>query len=93
MDVLDLDPRTMLVAGIGAAVIGSPEARRTVSRGLGRLVGSAWRVTSPVVMPLVDAGRDVASEVRQSAASHDGAGSGGTTRSSPRTRRTAGAEA
>jgi hypothetical protein len=94
MDVLDLDPRTMLVAGIGAAVIGSPEARRNVGRGLGWVAGNAWRITGPVVMPLVDAGRDVASQVRDSAASN-GAGMSSPSAPearAPRTRRTAGAE-
>jgi hypothetical protein len=92
MEVLDLDPGTMLVAGLGAAVLGSPEARRAVSRGVGRAAAGVWQITRPVVMPLVDAGRDVAGEVRDSAVQHNGA-----TRSEPtpagRTRRSAGASA
>jgi hypothetical protein len=88
MDVLDLDPGTMLVAGLGAAVIGSPEARRAVGRGVGWVAGTAWRITRPVVMPVVDAGRDVAGEVRNSATTHDG-GSSAPERTAPRTRRTA----
>jgi hypothetical protein len=88
MDVLDLDPRTMLVAGIGAAVVGSPEARRNVGRGLGWVAGTAWRITSPVVMPIVDAGRDVAGEMRTTAGSQNG---GGSQRSSGRSRRSASA--
>jgi hypothetical protein len=92
MEVLDLDPGTMLVAGLGAAVLGSPDARRAISRGVGRAAAGVWQITRPVVMPLVDAGRDVAGEVRDSAVQHDGA-----TRSQPasagRTRRTAGASA
>jgi hypothetical protein len=92
MDILDLDPGTMLVAGLGAAVIGSPEARRSVSRGAGWVAATAWRVTRPVVMPLVDAGRDMAGEVRDSASQHNGhTGAGETTGARPaaRGRRTA----
>jgi hypothetical protein len=81
MDVLDLDPRTMLVAGIGAAVVGSPEARRNVGRGLGWVAGTAWRITSPVVMPIVDAGRDVAGEARSTAGSQNGRSQRGSSRS------------
>jgi hypothetical protein len=92
MDVLDLDPGTLLVTGIGAAVIGSPGARRAVGRGVGRAAAGAWQLTRPVVMPLVDAGRDMAGEVRDSAAHHNGATRSETT-SSGRTRRSAGASA
>jgi hypothetical protein len=92
MDVLDLDPGTMLVAGLGAAVIGSPDARRAVSRGIGRAAAGAWQLTRPVVMPLVDAGRDMAGEVRDSAGQHDGASRTSPERSG-RARRTAGASA
>lgn len=95
MDILELDPGTLLVTGLGAAVIGSPEARRAVGRGVGWMAGTAWRVAGPVVMPLVDAGRDVAGEVRESATHHDGAGAGAgstTAQDRPaRTRRPAGA--
>jgi hypothetical protein len=91
MDVLDLDPGTLLVAGVGAAVIGSPEARRAVSRGVGWVAATAWRVTGPVVMPLVDAGRDMAGEARDSA-QHNGNASGGRrTSGSSRSRRPAAA--
>jgi hypothetical protein len=76
MDVLDLDPGTMLVAGIGAAVIGSPEARRAVGRGVGWVASTAWRVTGPVLMPVVDAGREMAGEVRDSATQGNGRASG-----------------
>jgi hypothetical protein len=92
MDVLDLDPGTMLVAGLGAAVLGSPGARRAVGRGVGRVAAGAWQVTRPVVMPIVDAGRDMAGEVRDSATHHNGATRSGTP-SGGRTRRTAGASA
>jgi hypothetical protein len=92
MDVLDLDPGTMLVAGLGAAVLGSPGARRAVGRGVGRVAAGAWQVTRPVVMPIVDAGRDMAGEVRDSAVQHNGATRRETT-SAGRTRRTAGASA
>ena len=82
MDVLELDPGTLLVTGVGAAVIGSPEARRAVGRGIGWVASTAWRVTSPVLMPVVDAGRDMAGEVRDSAAHGNGrAGRGGAGRS------------
>jgi hypothetical protein len=93
MDVLDLDPATMLVAGVGAAVIGSPGARRAVGRGVGRVAAGAWQVTKPVVMPIVDAGRDMAGEVRDSAVQHNGASQGGraATERAGRTRRAAGA--
>jgi len=90
MDVLELDPGTMLVAGLGAAVIGSPEARRAVGRGVGWVAGTAWRIASPVVMPVVDAGRDMAGEVKGSAASRNG-GSSAPAERGTRTRRTAGA--
>jgi hypothetical protein len=90
MDVLDLDPGTLLVAGVGAAVLGSAEARRAVGRGVGWVAATAWRVTGPVVMPMVDAGRDVAGEVRDSA-QHSG-NDGSSQRSTPaRSRRGAGA--
>jgi hypothetical protein len=92
MDVLDLDPGTLLVAGLGAAVLGSPEARRAVGRGVGWVAATAWRVTGPVVMPMVDAGRDVAGEVRDSA-QHNGGGSGGQRSTASRTRRSAAASA
>jgi hypothetical protein len=90
MDVIDLDPGTLLIAGVGAAVIGSPETRRAVGRGVGWAAATAWRVAGPVVMPLVDAGRDVAGEVRNSA-THDGAGRRDTSAAAPaaRPRRTA----
>jgi hypothetical protein len=90
MDVLDLDPGTLLIAGVGAAVIGSPEARRAVGRGAGWLAANAWRVTRPVVMPLVDAGRDMAGEARGSVAQHDGNAGRGRSGAS-RARRPAGA--
>jgi hypothetical protein len=96
MDVLDLDPTTMLVAGVGAAVIGSPGARRAVGRSVGRVAAGAWQVTKPVVMPIVDAGRDMAGEVRDSAAQHNGASQGDRTAArerAGRTRRAAGASA
>jgi hypothetical protein len=94
MDVLDLDPGTLLIAGVGAAVIGSPEARRAVGRGVGWAAATAWRAAGPVVMPLVDAGRDVAGEVRDSA-THDGAGQRDTSAAAPaaRPRRTSAASA
>lgn len=92
MEILDLDPGTMLVAGVGAAVLGSPDARRAISRGVGRAAGGVWQITRPVVMPLVDAGRDVAGEVRNSAVHHNGASRSAPT-SGGRTRRTAGASA
>jgi hypothetical protein len=88
MDILELDPGTLLVAGLGAAVAGSPEARRAVGRGVGWFAATAWRVTRPVVMPLVDAGRDMAVEARDSA-QHNGGGNRRTAAS--RSRRTAGA--
>jgi hypothetical protein len=90
MDILELDPGTLLVAGLGAAVIGSPEARRAVSRGAGWVAGTAWRLTRPVVMPVVDAGRDMAGEVRDSASGngHTGAGTS-SERPASRGRRTA----
>jgi hypothetical protein len=95
MDVLDLDPATMLVAGVGAAVMGSPGARRAVGRGVGRVAAGAWQVTKPVVMPIVDAGRDMAGEVRDSAVHHNGASQGDrpATERAGRTRRAAGASA
>jgi hypothetical protein len=86
MDLLELDPGTLLVAGLGAAVVGSPEARRAVGRGVGWVAATAWRVTGPVVMPLVDAGRDMAGEVRDSA-QHNGGESRPT--GATRSRRTA----
>jgi hypothetical protein len=92
MDVLDLDPGTLLVAGLGAAVFGSPGVRRAVGRGVGRVAAGAWQVTRPVVMPIVDAGRDMAGEVRDGAAPHNGATRSQTT-SGGRTRRAAGASA
>jgi hypothetical protein len=90
MDVLELDPGTLLVAGVGAAVLGSPEARRAVGRGVGWVAGNAWRVTRPVVMPMVDAGRDVAGEVRDSA-QHNGNGSSSQRSTGSRTRRSSAA--
>jgi hypothetical protein len=70
---LDLDPRTALVAAAGAAVIGSPEARRTIGRGAGWLAAAAWRIASPVVRPVFDAGRDMAGEARHAAAGNGAA--------------------
>jgi hypothetical protein len=92
VDVLDVDPGTLLVAGVGAAVLGSPEARRAIGSGVGWVAGTAWRLTRPVVMPVVDAGRDMAGDVRESATSHNGESSAPTAaRAAPRTRRPAGA--
>jgi hypothetical protein len=91
MDVLDLDPGTLLVAGVGAAVIGSPEARRAVGRGLGWVASTAWRVTGPVLMPVVDAGRDMAGEVRESATHGNGRANSGSSGRAGRSRRPAGA--
>jgi hypothetical protein len=95
MDILELDPGTLLVVGLGAAVVGSPEARRTLGRGVGWVAGTAWRVAGPVVMPVVDAGRDMAVEVRDSATHQNGASGGerATTERAGRTRRTAAASA
>ncbi|HMJ37163.1 MAG TPA: hypothetical protein VK501_24885 [Baekduia sp.] len=90
MDVLDLDPGTLLVAGVGAAVIGSPEVRRAVGRGVGWAAATVWRVTGPVVTPLVDAGRDVAGGVRDSA-QHNGGRSSSQRSASSRPRRPTGA--
>jgi hypothetical protein len=89
MDVLDLNPGTMLVAGVGAAVIGSSGARRAVGRGVGWVAGTAWRVASPVVKPVVNAGREMAGEVRDSAAAHEGGRSSGNGARGGRSRRTA----
>ena len=91
MDVLDLDPGTLLVAGVGAALVGSPEARQTIGRGIGWVAGTAWRVTSPVVMPLVDAGRDIAGDVRNSASESSHNGGTAPAARTGRTRRPAGA--
>jgi hypothetical protein len=80
----------LLVAGVGAAVIGSPEARRAVGRGVGWVASTAWRVTGPVLMPVVDAGRDMAGEVRDSATHSNGRAGGSSGR---RSRRPSGASA
>jgi hypothetical protein len=95
MEVVDLDPGTILIAGVGAAVLGSPEARRAIGRGVGWVAATGWRVTRPVVMPVVDAGRDMAGEIRDSAAHPNGGGSGDTVAAPPagRARRTATASA
>jgi hypothetical protein len=91
VDVLDVDPGTLLVAGVGAAVLGSPEARHAIGSGVGWVAGTAWRLTRPVVMPVVDAGRDMAGDVRESATSHNGESSAPTAARAGRTRRPAGA--
>ncbi|HEX8855721.1 MAG TPA: hypothetical protein VF752_08965 [Thermoleophilaceae bacterium] len=56
-----LDPRVAVVAGVGAAVIGSESVRRAVGRGAGYAVAGASKVASPVV----DAGREIVGEARE----------------------------
>jgi len=72
MEILDVEPTTWLVVGVGAATLGSEDARRAIGRGIGWVAGTAWRITRPVVTPVVNAGRDMAGEVRDSAAARNG---------------------
>jgi hypothetical protein len=82
-----LDPRLAAIAGVGAAVVGSERVRRTIGRGVGYAASGVATVAGPVVRPVVDAGRDIVEEARNTA-SHDGARPEGTTarRSTPRSR-------
>lgn len=58
-----LDPRLALLA-TGAALVGSERVRKTVGRGVGYAAAGAMRVGTPVVRPVVDAGRDIVEEAR-----------------------------